>query len=617
MASFSNHVDEFIYNFNRNYELKHKSYEDNFWATKMNLAGCSSHELAKTKSELDQFLGDKQMLQQVRELQSSAEMTEEQKKILACFEKTLLCYIIEDPAAIALKERINELEATLAEHRNRMQLGYTAPDGSFVKASSVQLRNLMRNSDDEAVRAACLEGLRSIGTFVAEGFCEIVKLRNQLAKGLGFECFYDMKVTQAEGFNKKVLFDVLDKLERDTKPILEAALRRLASEKGEAALLPHNTGFMMAGDISRLKDPYFPFEDAVDVWARSFAALNISYRGSTMRLDLCDRDGKYSNGFCHWPQPAWRTQTGEWVPSQTNFTSLASPKSIGSGNTALVTLMHEGGHAAHFANVDQGSPLFSQERAPTSVAYAENQSMFLDSIVSDADWMGRYALSRSGEPIPWSIIEQDIRATHPYEVFALRAMLAVPYFEKRLYELADDEVTPERIIRLAEETEVDIQGTRAGRPLMSVPHILADESAAYYHGYVLAEMSVHQTRKYFESKYGYIVDNPNVGKDLAEVYWKPGNSAAFLDLVEKLTGSPLSADAWVHKLQEDTEAVVASEHAAYEKAVKEGPKYPRGSNVDLDMRVLLVHGDEVISDSSQSGFAGACAVYKEWVAKLA
>ena len=25
---------------------------------------------------------------------------------------------------------------------------------------------------------------------------------------------------------------------------------------------------------------------------------------------------------------------------------------------------------------------------------------------------------------------------------------------------------------------------------MSVPHILADESSAYYHGYVLAEMSV-------------------------------------------------------------------------------------------------------------------------------
>ena len=61
-----------------------------------------------------------------------------------------------------------------------------------------------------------------------------------------------------------------------------------------------------AGDIEREMDPYFPFEEAVDVWARTFAGLGIQYKGATMRLDLCDRPGKYSNGFCHWPQPAWR-----------------------------------------------------------------------------------------------------------------------------------------------------------------------------------------------------------------------------------------------------------------------------------------------------------------------
>ena len=57
-----------------------------------------------------------------------------------------------------------------------------------------------------------------------------------------------------------------------------------------------------AGDVERELDPYFPFEGAVDAWARCFAALGIQYRGATMRLDLCDRPGKYSNGFCHWPQ---------------------------------------------------------------------------------------------------------------------------------------------------------------------------------------------------------------------------------------------------------------------------------------------------------------------------
>lgn len=89
-----------------------------------------------------------------------------------------------------------------------------------------------------------------------------------------------------------------------------------------------------------------------------------------MALDLCDRASKYPNGFCAWPQPAYVSTSGEWVPSRANFTSLATPTQVGSGRTALVTLLHEGGHAAHFANVLQRSPFFSQERAPTSVAYA-------------------------------------------------------------------------------------------------------------------------------------------------------------------------------------------------------------------------------------------------------
>merc|ERR1719217_1013333 len=194
---------------------------------------------------------------------------------------------------------------------------------------------------------------------------------------------------------------------------------------------------MLAGDLKKRQDPYFPFERAVEMWGRSFAAMNIQYKGATMTLDLLDRKGKYSNGFCHWPQPAWRRPSGEWQPSATNFTSLADPQAVGSGQTALKTLMHEAGHAAHFANIDQPSPLFSQERAPTSVAYAENQSMFLDSLCEDAAWQGRYCRDRAGSPIPWALLEEGIRTAGPYEVFTLRTMLAVPFFERALYELPD------------------------------------------------------------------------------------------------------------------------------------------------------------------------------------
>lgn len=127
-------------------------------------------------------------------------------------------------------------------------------------------------------------------------------------------------------------------------PSPPAARKTLAEQKGEAALQPWNTGYSLAGDVEKARarrmlglpgeplpalvpssagvlgpprfclhthcaalchhgltlpqkmDPYLPFADAVDVWARTFSALSINYRGATMALDLCDRDGKYSNG---------------------------------------------------------------------------------------------------------------------------------------------------------------------------------------------------------------------------------------------------------------------------------------------------------------------------------
>ena len=43
--------------------------------------------------------------------------------------------------------------------------------------------------------------------------------------------------------------------------------------------------------------------------------------------------------------------------------------------------------------------------------------------------------------MPWAVVAEELATTHPYKVLALRAMIAVPYFEKALYELADDELT--------------------------------------------------------------------------------------------------------------------------------------------------------------------------------
>ena len=60
-----------------------------------------------------------------------------------------------------------------------------------------------------------------------------------------YEDYYDYKVTQAEGFGKAALFQILDTLEQGTRPLMVAAREQLAADKGASALEPWNTGVLI------------------------------------------------------------------------------------------------------------------------------------------------------------------------------------------------------------------------------------------------------------------------------------------------------------------------------------------------------------------------------------
>ena len=162
----------------------------------------SIEELTRTKMQMEAFLADSAKLEKTRELLQAKDLSVDDIKTLKIFERTFGCYIMESPVAKDKREECMKLEGVLEGGRNTMKLGAQLTDG-FQEMSSVGLRNKMRTSPDAAERKACYEGLRSIGPYVvANGFVEVVKARNAMAKALGYVDYYDYKVTQAEGFDK-------------------------------------------------------------------------------------------------------------------------------------------------------------------------------------------------------------------------------------------------------------------------------------------------------------------------------------------------------------------------------------------------------------------------------
>lgn len=595
----------------------HTAKEDRFWVAKMGLADDAERaqrELGEAEIALNTFLQDTDRLRTLRELEKTAQGSDDERAVLQGWIALFAAHGVEDPEARKLSARIVEAEQQLQIARGAMALGYVDPSsGAAVRASSVKLGTMIRTEPDEGMRKAAWEGLRSIEPYVLDnGFLEIVRMRNRFARMQGYEDYYDYRVQVVERMSKRELFAVLDDLERRTAEHTQAELAKFEKQHGEGSLAPWNFNYLRMGSIAKEIDPYFGFADAMARWGQAFSALGVRYRGATLTLDLVDRQGKYENGFMHGPGPAF-FDDGRWMPARINFTANAIPGQVGSGLRAMQTLFHEGGHAAHFSNILAKAPCFSQEFAPTSVAYAETQSMFMDAMLGDADWRTRYARDEQGRPMPFELIERAICEEQPLRAWDVRAMLTIPFAERAIYEIPDDELSPERVLRAVRAVEARITGlSDASRPTLSVPHLLAGESSAYYHGYVLAEMAVYQTRRFFLARDGHLVDNPRIGPDLARAYWAPGNAVSFNDTLRTLTGSPLRADALVEDCLESADDACASARAQVERLATI-PRYE--GSVDLDATVRVVHGRQTIATTEEGGFDAVATRFAAWVAE--
>ncbi|ATV43107.1 M3 family metallopeptidase [Pectobacterium brasiliense] len=598
-------VADYFNALNRDYLAVHQAKEELFWQLYMGTGNDDvSERFSAAESAYKRFISQPRRLAELRTHLATLENSprDEQQQALSHglqgWYRFFDCNVIEDPQAQALMDEIIAAESALYAKRKSYEMTHLDAKGERVSASLGELLTNQTTNDTEAYRQSSQQALRDLEQWLLQnGFPELISLRNRFARQMGYRNYFDYKVNKTERMTPEQLFAILDPFEEQTREANTRSLKSLADEKGEEALQPWNIRYASAGDVTRQLDPYFPFSASLERWINSFKRLRIGFNGAEMQLDLLVRKGKYENGFMHGPVPPF-VQEGKWVPARINFTSLAKPDQIGSGASGINTLFHEGGHAAHFANIRQNAPCFSQEFPPTSMAYAETQSMFCDSLLGDADWLKRYAKNAQGETIPDELIRADISTQQPMRAFSERHILLVPYFEWQLYSWDDEARTPEAMTKLARDTEQRILGISGSpRPTLAIPHLLSMESACSYQGYLLALMAVEQTRSYFLQRDGYLTDNPAIGPDLAQHYWHPGNSVSHDDTLRSLTGEGFNP---AYLAQACNLTVDEAWQQAEGMMAKAAARPQPAADFDLSARIRVVDGSRVLADNEQS-----------------
>lgn len=596
-------IKDFIDKLNIGYTKLHKKYELNFWKSYMGQPEYNE-AMARAMTKRDAFRSNKKYATTITEMLVIA--PKKLKTSLSHWQRFFNLHQVPDEA-IFIRNKIAEVENDIGQKLNFQKEGYIHPTTKkFTKMSKTQMKTAMTVEPEESLRKAYFEGLELLAPAIVNEYLKLIPLRNQYAQLLGYSDFYAYKSEHEDNMTKDELFGIFNTIYDKTKYAFDE-IKDLEKQK-KGLRKPWNFSYLMAGDFITQEDPYFQLENALEYWGRAFENMGIDMDGGTLKLDLIDREGKYNNGFCHWPDLV-SYKNGKKIPGSTNFTCNAVIGQVGSGSIAMNTLFHEGGHAAHLLNSQQSDTCINHEYLPMTAAWAETQSMFLDSIFSSIEWKTRYAKNNKGDYYPFELFAKKLKQLHPLQPLSMMSITAVMSFEREIYECQN--LTAEKIVSIAKKNfKKFFDRSEDSLWLLSVPHIYSFESSCSYHGYGLAQLTLTQWKEYFYKKYGFIIDNKNIGKEMKDV-WKLASGLTFPEFVIKATGKKLSPQDFIKKVTASEKKILQDA----KKRIKALESIKKKNNpINLNAHISMVHGTKKICTNKKS-FEDMTSKYRLWLKK--
>lgn len=380
---------------------------------------------------------------------------------------------------------------------------------------------------------------KQIGNEVAEDIITLAKLRNKLAKSLGYDNYFKMSLALNEQTEEEIigLFDSLDNMiapeYASVKDEIDTILANRYNIK-KLQIMPWHMEDPFFQDGITIKgvdlDKYYSDKDIVKIATNFFSSIGLDVKDILERSSLYEQPGKMQHAFC------------THIDLKGDVRILVNVKSNADW---MDTVLHELGHAVYDKYTDMNLPFVYREPAHTFTT--EGIAMIFGRQAKNPEFISK----NCGIDIQEAekIADSAFKSTKFQQLVFSRWCQVVTRFERELY------TDPERGIeyfnnlwwQLVEKYQLLKKPEGRNNPdWASKIHIAI--YPVYYHNYMLGELFASQLQSYITKNIvksentgkNYLGDNPEIGKFLMEKVFKPGKETYWNDMIKNATGENLN-----------------------------------------------------------------------------
>lgn len=353
---------------------------------------------------------------------------------------------------------------------------------------------------------------------------ELVKLRNEKAKQLGFYNYYSLSLFLQqikEDWLLKTLNNLEEKTRANFQEFIESSRKKLKLKK----FYPWDFDAAVYRWAS-ISDSHFPKDSIFPILHRFHK--NIGFKVDSLPIKETIKDIPFGG-----------LNIGINIPHDSRY--LLNPIT---GKRFYNLAFHEYGHALHTVHTQIRYPILKgYEWIPGAScgAYAEGVAELQAEFVNDPEWLRTYTSASQDDA-------EKYVATRTFgDLYYLRRTLKDFFFEYEMYKNPDQDLAALEREMYKKYLLVEIDSTMPHRYASSIWYVMYP---CYYQNYILSKMIAAQVYEVIVNKFGSSrISNPELSGWIIEHLYANGEIQEWYERIRNTTGKSLETGAYLRTLK--------------------------------------------------------------------